>query len=149
MPGGPKPGILQFLPSGAVRQRKEKPNAQDLIVPLMGQLVKEKERVIVFRNQRGMTQGCAEYLADELALPPARNALAQLPNHDLSSTSTALRECLSGGTAFHNTNLTREEKAVVEQGYRDPKGEIAVLAATTPVADEIRPVNKNVQLLMD
>jgi helicase len=46
----------------------------------------------------------------------------------------AHQHALSGGTAFHNTNLTREEKAVVEQAYRDPKGEIAVLAATTTVA---------------
>jgi helicase len=98
------------------------------------QLVSQNERVIVFRNQRGMAQGCARYLADELGLPPARKALAQLPNHDLSSTSAELRECLNGGTAFHNTNLTREEKAVVEQAYRDPRGEIAVLAATTTVA---------------
>ncbi|MGO9629906.1 MAG: DEAD/DEAH box helicase [Xanthobacteraceae bacterium] len=129
-----KPGTTQLLPPGSVRLRKEKPSAQDLIVPLVKQLVAANERVIIFRNQRGMAQGCARYLADELGLPPARSALARLPNHDLSSTSAALRECLSGGTAFHNTNLTREEKAVVEQGYRDPKGEIAVLGATTTVA---------------
>jgi replicative superfamily II helicase len=129
-----KPGTTQLLPPGSVRLRKDKPSAQDLIVPLVRQLVAAKERVIVFRNQRGMAQGCARYLADELGLPPARSSLTQLPNHDISSTSAALRECLSGGTAFHNTNLTREEKAVVEQAYRDPKGEIAVLAATTTVA---------------
>jgi helicase len=129
-----KPATTQLLPPGSVRQRKDKPSAQDLIVPLVRQLVAANERVIIFRNQKGMAQGCAGYLADELGLPPAQGALAQLPNHDLSSTSVALRECLRGGTAFHNTNLTREEKSVVEQGYRDPRGEIAVLAATTTVA---------------
>lgn len=129
-----KPSSMQLLPPGAVRQRKDKARAQDLIVPLVRHLTAQNERVIVFRNQRGFAQGCAKYLADELGLPPARQALAQLPNHDLSSTSAELRQCLNGGTAFHNTNLTREEKAVIEQAYRDPKGEIAVLAATTTVA---------------
>jgi replicative superfamily II helicase len=129
-----KPGTTQLLPPGSVRMRKDKPSAQDLIVPLVRQLVRDGERVIVFRNQRGFAQGCAKYLANELGLPAAGAVLAQLPSHDLSSTSAELRACLQGGTAFHNTNLTREEKALVEQAYRDPKGGIAVLAATTTVA---------------
>jgi helicase len=33
-----KPGTMQLLPLGSVRQRKEKPSAQDLIVPLVRQL---------------------------------------------------------------------------------------------------------------
>jgi replicative superfamily II helicase len=92
------------------------------------------EQVIVFRNQRGPAQGCAGYLANELGLPPATETLQALPGADLSTTSTALRRCLAGGTAFHNTNLTREERQAVERGFRDPKGNIRVLAATTTVA---------------
>src|SRR5206468_9752020 len=38
------------------------------------------------------------------------------------------------GTAFHNTNLIREEREVVERTFRDPAGGIRVLAATTTVA---------------
>lgn len=100
----------------------------------MRQLVQQGEQVIVFRNQRGPAQGCANYLAAELNLPPATEALAALPTHDLSSSSAVLRDCLKGGTAFHNTNLAREEKEVVEQAFRDPSGKVRVLAATTTVA---------------
>jgi superfamily II DNA/RNA helicase len=39
-----------------------------------------------------------------------------------------------GGTAFHNSNLTREERVLVEQAFRDPKGLVRVLVATTTVA---------------
>jgi len=39
-----------------------------------------------------------------------------------------------GGTAFHNSNLTREERVLVEQAFRDPKGPVRVLVATTTVA---------------
>ena len=129
-----KQGTTQLLPHGSIVQRNDKPSAQDVIVPLVRKLVAEGERIIVFRNQRGAARGCARYLANELRLPPANAALALLPNHDLSSTSAALRECLRGGTAFHNTDLTREEKSVVEQAYRDPNGGIAALGATTTVA---------------
>jgi replicative superfamily II helicase len=129
-----KQGTMQLLPHGSIRLRHEKPSAQDVIVPLVRKLVSEGERIIVFRNQRGSARGCAKYLADELGLPPANAALALLPNHDLSSTSATLRECLRGGTAFHNTDLTREEKSVIEQAYRDQEGGIVALGATTTVA---------------
>ena len=49
------------------------------------------------------------------------DALALLPSRDLSSTSADLRRCLNGGTAFHNTNLTREEKQIVERAYGLPR----------------------------
>lgn len=126
--------ITQLLPPGAVLQRREEPGAQDMIVPLVKKLIQQGEKIIVFRNQRGPAQGCAKYLAGELGLAPATEDLAALPHHDLSSTSADLRECLQGGTAFHNSNLTREEKVVVERAFRQPDGRVRVLAATTTVA---------------
>jgi replicative superfamily II helicase len=124
----------QLLAPGAVRTRREKPSAQDVIVPLVRSLIAKGEKVIVFRNQRGPAQGCANYLAQDLSLPPATGAIDALPTHDLTSTSATLRACLAGGTAFHNTNLTREEKDVVERAFRDPESPVRVLAATTTVA---------------
>ncbi len=126
----------QLLPFGAIQQRKSKPSAQDVIVPLVKKIIRdnEKEKVIVFRNRKGPSEGAANYLAAELGLPPAIEALAQLPNHDLSTTSADLRTCLQGGTSFHNTNLTREEKSIVERTFRYPQSQVRVLAATTTVA---------------
>jgi helicase len=129
-----KEGSAQLLSPYAIQVRKEKPSAQDLIVPLVRKLIAENEKVIVFRNARGFAQGCANYLAQDLGLPPASEALSQLPTGDQSGASTALRQCLQGGTAFHNSNLTREERIVVEQAFRDPKSTLRVLAATTTVA---------------
>lgn len=131
---GGQPRTAQLLPVGAVRMRRDKPSAQDMIVPLVRQLVAQGEQVIVFRNQRGAAEGCARYLAAELGLPPAQEAMAALPTHDLTRTSADLRACLAGGTAFHNTNLLREERITVERAFRDPAGQVRVLAATTTVA---------------
>lgn len=126
----------QLLPPGTVRQRKEKPGAQDMIVPLVRTILADNAsaKIIIFRNQRGSAQGCAAYLAEDLGLPAATEVLDMLPTSDLSSASTALRSCLHGGTAFHTANLTREERLAVERAFRDPDSSVRVLAATTTVA---------------
>ncbi len=124
----------QLLDPHTIVQRRDKPSAQDVIVPLAKKLLSEGEKILVFRNQRGKAEGAAAYLAKDLQLPSAHEALDLLPEYDLSSTSTVLRQCLAGGTAFHNSNLKKEEKVVVEQAFRDPASNVRVLAATTTVA---------------
>ncbi|MHB1099824.1 MAG: DEAD/DEAH box helicase [Burkholderiales bacterium] len=115
-------------------QRGQKPSAQDVIVPLARQLIGAHEKLLIFRNMRGPAQGCAKYLARELGLPPASEVLASLPTQDPTRSSEELRECLAGGTAFHNTNLLRAEREAIEAGFRDRQGKIEVLAATTTLA---------------
>lgn len=124
----------QLVPQGSIVQRRDKPSAQDVIVPLARILLAQGEKLLIFRNQRGKAEGAAAYLAKDLQLPSAEDALGQLPEYDPSSTSSHLRMCLSGGTAFHNSNLKKEEKVVVEQLFRDPKSNVRVLTATTTVA---------------
>jgi helicase len=139
-------GILQYLdldgstkyeqaiPQHEIVVRRDKASAQDVIVPLVRKLVGAGEQIIVFRNKRGPAQGCAAYLATELGLPPASAVIERLPTSDPSSASSALRTCLTGGTAFHTTNLNRDERVIVEQAFRGPENGVRVLAATTTVA---------------
>jgi replicative superfamily II helicase len=126
----------QLIPRMSIVQRRDKPSSQDIIVPLVKQLLEANadERIIIFRNNRGSAEGCAKYLADGLGLSAATIAASVLPSRDLSTSSQSLRECLQGGTAFHNSNLNRDERLVVEQSYRLRDGNIRVLAATTTVA---------------
>ena len=125
---------VQLLPRGSIVQRRDEPSAQDVIVPLARQLIAQGEKIIVFRNARGPAEGCALYLARELGLPPASAALDALPTHDPTNSSARLRECLAGGTAFHNTNLRRNERVVIERSFRDRQGAIHALGATTTLA---------------
>ena len=127
----------QFLSPSLIIQRGKKPSSQDVIVPLVRALLadqKAKEKILIFRNQRGSTEGCANYLANELGLPPAETVIQSLPAHDLSSASASLRRALAGGTAFHNTNLIRDERVLIERAFRDSDGPVIVLTATTTVA---------------
>ncbi len=124
----------QLLQPHDIVQRKAKPSSQDVIVPLVRKLVGDGEQVIVFRNRKGPSSGCANYLAADLGLPPANDVLATLPNQDLSTTSQALHRALRGGTAFHTSDLSREERVIVERAYRDSEGSIRALVATSTVA---------------
>ncbi len=129
-----KEGEQQLLPTHEVIQRGKRPSSQDVIVPLARKLVGDGEKVVVFRNTRGSTVGCAIYLANELGLPSADDVAGELPEFDPSRSSEKLRTALSGGTAFHNSDLGREERVAVERAFRNPGGSVRALAATTTVA---------------
>ena len=94
----------------------------------------EGQQVIVFRETKGEARGCANYLAENLGLPPAKDALAQIPAGDPSRASINLRKALGSGVAFHNADLEREEKRVIEEEFRRPGSGLRVIAATTTLA---------------
>lgn len=124
----------QLVAPHEIVQRKQSPGSQDVIVPLVRKLVGEGEQVLIFRNKKGPSSGCANYLASELGLPPAADVLDELPEKDLSAASDALHRALGGGTAFHTSDLSREERVVIERAFRDRKGPIRTIAATSTVA---------------
>lgn len=111
-----------------------KNSSQDLIIPLVAKLVGEGKQVIVFREIKGETIGCAEYLSARLNLPPAQTALDVLPQGDLSTSSERLRRTLAGGIGFHNADLTRDERQVLEEEFRRSETKLRVLVATTTLA---------------
>jgi replicative superfamily II helicase len=119
--------IVRPQPSG-------KNSSQDIIIPLLRKLVGEGQQVIVFRETKGETRGCAAYLARDLGLPTARDAIARLPGGDPSQAGAALREAMTAGVAFHNADLSPEERRVVEEEFRRPGSGLRVIVATTTLA---------------
>lgn len=117
-----------------VQPRYLKGTSQDWVIPLVQKLVSEDKKVIVFRETKGETTGCARYLAGALALPPVQAALDELPTGDPSNASANLRATLASGVAFHNADLDREEKLVIEKHFRDPESSLRVVVATTTLA---------------
>ncbi|WP_330266265.1 DEAD/DEAH box helicase [Streptomyces griseorubiginosus] len=111
--------------------------ARTLLVPLVRKLVTDGQQVVVIRGTRGDARGAARYLAAELGLQPATQALERLPVGDPSLTSAELRQCLQGGTAFHISDLDREERRVVEEQFRLPDSHIRVIVATTTLAQGV------------
>jgi helicase len=127
----------QLIPAHRILQRGRRPSSQDVLVPLVQQLFSEdsgREKLLIFRNRRGAAEGCAAYLSKELGLSSATEVLEELPVHDLSTISEKLRQTLGGGVAFHNSNLTRDERTLIERSFRSEAGAVRVLVATTTVA---------------
>jgi helicase len=111
-----------------------KGSSQDWIIPLVKKLVDDGEQVIVFREQKGQTVGCATYLARTLGLPPAQDTIDALPTGDPSVSSTELRRTLAGGVAFHNADLDRDERLAIEGHFRSRDHPLQVIVATTTLA---------------
>jgi replicative superfamily II helicase len=105
-----------------------------VLIPLVRRLVTEGKKVIVFREIRGKTVGTATYLAGALGLPQATEVLNTLPGVDRSASSDALRRVLQAGVAFHNSDLDRDERRVLEEHFRDPASPLRVMVATTTLA---------------
>jgi replicative superfamily II helicase len=111
-----------------------KGSSQDVIIPLLRRLTGEGQQVIVFRETKGETRGCAAYLARELGLPAAEDAVARLPGGDPSQAGGALRDAMKAGVAFHNADLSQEERRVVEEEFRRSGSGLRVIVATTTLA---------------
>lgn len=109
-----------------------KHSSQDIVIPLVQKIVDGGGQVIVFREWKVHTVACAEYLARDTNLPRADKAISELSSTDPSNTTNRLLACLENGTAFHNSDLSRDERVIVEKAFR--RGEIKVIAATTTLA---------------
>jgi helicase len=117
-----------------IRPEYRKGSSQDYVIPLVRKLVQEHKQVIVFRETKAEARGCALYLARALGLAAANEALSGLPAADVSQASDDLRSCLQGGVAFHNADLDRDERLVIEQEFRKKESTIRVIVATTTLA---------------
>jgi replicative superfamily II helicase len=127
----------QLFDHYTIHQHGREPGSQDYIAPICKALMKGNEdvKILIFRNTRRAAEGCAKYLSKELGLDSAgEEVLDQLPALDVSSTGQTLKECSRGGTAFHNSNLTREQRSAVEISFRDPDGKLRVLVSTSTLA---------------
>lgn len=53
---------------------------------------------------------------------------------ELSSSSRTLGQVLGAGVAFHNADLSRDERRVIEEASRDPGSALKVIVATPTLA---------------
>lgn len=111
--------------------------AQTLLIPLVAKLVSEGQQVIIIRGERGAARGAARYLAQSLGLPSAHDAVNDLPTGDPTAAARDLRAALGGGVAFHTSDLSRDDRRVVEDYFRRPDSPIRVVVATTTLAQGV------------
>ncbi|MFB7272107.1 DEAD/DEAH box helicase [Streptomyces sp. NPDC056244] len=113
------------------------PSFGQLPVELTARLVEEGDQVIVFRATRHDVRTTARSLARRLGLPPAETVISKLPQGDDGQVNDLLRECLARGVAFHVSDLSDEERRLLEQSFKQPGSELRVLVSTTTLAQGV------------
>ncbi len=96
------------------------------------QLKAEGGSTLVFLKSRMNTVEAAFKLAASVNWPEAKTALEMLAEEEPSFLVRSLGRALSRGVAFHNSDLSPGQRAIVEQAFVD--GEARVIFSTTTLA---------------
>jgi helicase len=104
----------------------------DTTALLLSRLKCDKKPTIVFLKSRQDTVRLAFRLAASVQWPEASRALEQLSGEEPSFLTRSLSQVLKRGVAFHNSDLSPEQRCIVEQAFVN--GEVKVLCSTTTLA---------------
>ena len=97
-------------------------------------LIAQGEQILIFRKWKSLTRETALRLARDLHLPPALEALEAVQDMEESLSKEMLLESLRHGVAFHNADLGRDERRVIEQCFKADNSTIRVICATSTLA---------------
>jgi helicase len=95
-------------------------------------LVKDGEQVLVFLKSKLDSENCASLFSEEVNFPSCLNTIEVLSDLENTTLKQKLIECLQKGVAFHNADLTFDERRIVEHFYL--LGEIRVIFSTTTLS---------------
>lgn len=106
----------------------------ELSISLAAQLLQnDDEQIILFSPTVAKTQEIAEALSDAVEdLSPSAEAINKLEALEISETVRALRETLKHAVAFHNGDLSLDERQAVEEGFR--RKEIRCVVSTSTLS---------------
>jgi len=116
----------------------------DLVLGIAEDLARRGEQVLIFLPDRVSTVSYARMLADRVSLPAVNEATEELREQEETHAREALLDVLSNSIAFHNSDLSPEERSIVERHFRS--GAIRVLFSTSTLAMGLNLPVKNVVL---
>ena len=128
-------GTEEFPDLGDVSKNEAKLAAVEHLVGL-------GEQVLVFEETRAATVQNAVLLADRLQLPIAQEGVESLVEREETLAGKNLRRALESSVAFHNSDLSPEERALVERLFR--AGDLRVIFSTPTLAMGMNLPVKNV-----
>jgi helicase len=116
----------------------------DLVLGVTAELARRGEQVLVFLPDRASTVSHARMLADRVSFASVNEAVEELREQEETHAREALFSVLSSAIAFHNSDLSPEERSIVERHFRS--GAIRVLFSTSTLATGLNLRVKNVVL---
>lgn len=120
----------------------------EVLCDTLAHLVEQGENALVFVKARHESRQGAQRIAERLAgRPAAAKAIEALRRLEPTRSRDDLIDTLSEGVAFHNADLSPEERRIVERAFRS--GEACVLVATSTLATGMNLPVRNVFLSPD
>jgi len=104
----------------------------DILAQNVCRFASEGESSLVFVKAKHESRRGAELLAERIAQPAASRAIERLRSIEGTRCRDALLETLATGVAFHNADLSPDERETVEQAFRE--GEVRVMVSTSTLA---------------
>jgi helicase len=95
-------------------------------------LLNEGEQILVFLKSKKNCEDCALLFSERIGLPSSSDAIQAFSKLENTTLKEKLILCLQKGIAFHNADLTFDERRVVEHFYI--KGEIRIIFSTTTLS---------------
>ena len=120
---------------------------EDYILETVRYFAENNEPTLLFFPTRAECKRWAQWLADKLEDCPAGKAIEELQHMEETLTRDNLLSLLEKGIAYHNSDLSWEERNLVENYLQS--GEIKIICATTTLAMGVNLPFKNVILSID
>jgi len=120
---------------------------EDYLRKTVSYFVEKDEPTLLFFPTRKDTRKWAGWLAGQIDAPRADEAIAELSRLEETRSRNELLYLLEKGIAYHNADLSWEERNLVETYLK--KGEIKLICATTTLAMGVNLPFKNVILTTD
>jgi helicase len=119
----------------------------DYLLETVRYFINQNESTLIFFSTSAETRQWAKWLASRLESSAASSAISELGEMEETLSKDELLELLPKGIAYHNRDLSWEERNLVETYLK--KGEIKVICATNILAMGISLPFKNVIISLD
>jgi len=115
---------------------------EDYLLETARYFVKHNESTLIFSPTCAESRRWSKWLASQLESPAAASTIKELSRMEETLSRNELLKLLKKGIAYHNADLSWEERNLIEKYIR--KGEIKVICATTTLAIGVDLPFKNV-----
>ncbi len=110
----------------------ESEESHHILFANLKKLLDEKEQILVFLKSKKNCEDCALLFSDQSHLPPSLDSIQALQELENTTLKEKLILCLQNGVAFHNADLTFDERRIIEHFYST--GEIRLIFSTTTLS---------------
>jgi helicase len=110
----------------------ESDQSHEILFANLEKLLEKGEQVLIFLKSKADCEKGAFLFSERVNLPSSSGAIEALSELENTTLKERLNLCLQRGIAFHNADLTFDERRVVERFYLE--GEIRVIFSTTTLA---------------